>query len=78
MGLNKSDFKSLDERIKNITSQMVEQIQINSDLPPTIEKLADNNTTYSIMAAILFIDIRKSTFLAENISFIYENGSRLC
>ena len=66
MGLNKSDFKSLDERIKNITSQMVEQIQINSDLPPTIEKLADNNTTYSIMAAILFIDIRKSTFLAEN------------
>ncbi len=45
---------------------MVEQIEINSELPPTIEQLEDNNKTYSIMAAILFIDIRKSTYLTEN------------
>ena len=39
---------------------------MNSELPPTIERLEDNNKTYSIMAAILFIDIRKSTYLTEN------------
>lgn len=64
--LSKSDFDKLDERLKNITSQPVEQIQVNSDLPPTLEQLEDNNKTYSIMAAILFIDIRKSTYLTEN------------
>lgn len=66
MGLTKSDFKHLDSRIKSITEQNVEQIEINSDLPPTVEQLEDNNKTYSIMAAILFIDIRKSTYLTEN------------
>lgn len=66
MGLNKTDFERLDERIKKITAQSVEQIQVNSDLPPTIGQLTDSNTTYAIMAAILFIDIRKSTYLTEN------------
>ncbi len=66
MGLTKSDFDRLDSRIKSITEQNVEQIEINSDLPPTVEQLEDNNKTYSIMAAILFIDIRKSTYLTEN------------
>lgn len=64
--LSKSEFDKLDERLKNITSQPVEQIEANSDLPPTLEQLEDNNKTYSIMAAILFIDIRKSTYLTEN------------
>ena len=66
MGLTKSDFEHLDSRIKSITEQNVEQIEINSDLPPTVEQLEDNNKTYSVMAAILFIDIRKSTYLTEN------------
>ncbi len=66
MGLTKSDFDKLDSRIKNITEQAVEQIEVDSDLPPTIEQLEDNNKTYSIMASILFIDIRKSTYLSEN------------
>lgn len=66
MGLSKSDFDKLDARIKSITEQNVEQIGINSDLPPTVEQLEDNNKTYAIMAAILFIDIRKSTYLTEN------------
>ena len=66
MGLTKSDFDKLDLRIKSITEQSVEQIEVNSDLPPTVEQLEDNNKTYSIMAAILFIDIRKSTYLTEN------------
>lgn len=65
MGLSKSDFDKIDERIKSITCQPVEQIEINTDVPPTIDQLEDNNKTYSIMAAILFADIRKSTHLTE-------------
>jgi len=66
MALSKNDFEKLDSRLKNIIEQPVEQIEIHSDLPPTIEQLEDNNKTYSIVAAILFIDIRKSTYLTEN------------
>lgn len=66
MGINKSDFDTIDERIKNITMKPVEQIEVNSDLPPTLEQMENNNKTYSITAAILFIDIRKSTYLTEN------------
>ena len=66
MALTKKDFDKLDLRIKSITEQAVEQIEVNSDLPPTIEQLEDNNKTYSIMAAIIFIDIRKSTYLTES------------
>lgn len=64
--LSRSDFDKLDERLNNIISQPVEQIEVNSDLPPTIEQLQDNNNTYAIIAAILFIDIRKSTNLTES------------
>lgn len=66
MGLTKTDFDKIDEKIKNITNQPVEQIEINTDVPPTIDQLEDNNKTYSIMAAILFVDFRKSTYLTEN------------
>ncbi len=65
MALSKDDFEKLDNRIKQITEQSVEQIDINSNLPPTIDDLHDNNKTYSIIAAILFVDIRKSTLLTE-------------
>ena len=60
-----NDFEKVDLRIKIITEQTVEQIEIDSELPPTIEQLEDNNRTYSIMAAILFIDIRKSTQIKD-------------
>lgn len=66
MALNKLDFDKIDERLKSITEKAVEQIEVKTDLPPTIEQLEDNNKTYAIMAAILFIDIRKSTYLTEN------------
>lgn len=66
MILTKNDFDALDSRLKKIIEQSVERIEVLSDLPPTIEQLEDNNKTYAIMAAILFIDIRKSTMLTEN------------
>ena len=65
MGLTKSDFERLDTRLKNITEQKVEEIEIIADYPPTLDNLEDNNKAYSITAAILFIDIRKSTHLTE-------------
>ena len=65
MSLSKEDFDRLDCRIKQITEQPVEQIEVDSELPPTLADLKDNNKTYSIMAAILFVDIRKSTLLTE-------------
>lgn len=60
-----SDFEKIDLRLKNITEQEVVVIEDNSQFPPVLEDLEDNNKTYSIMAAILFIDIRKSTLLTE-------------
>ena len=48
MALTKTDFDNLDVRIENIVSQSVEQIQVETDLPPTIDQLQDNNKTYSI------------------------------
>ena len=66
MSLTKNDFDKLDARLKSIIEQPVEEIEIDSDLPPTIEQLEDNNKTYSISAAILFIDIRKSTSLTQS------------
>ena len=66
MGFSKTDFDNVDFQIKKITEQTVEEIEADSELPPTIEQLENNNKTYSIMAAILFIDIRKSTYLTEN------------
>ncbi len=63
---DKSDFDSINERLQRITQKPVEQIDVDSNLPPTIRELEDNNKTYVIQAAILFIDIRKSTYLTEN------------
>ncbi|MGC4019990.1 MAG: adenylate/guanylate cyclase domain-containing protein [Muricomes sp.] len=63
---SKSDFDNIDNRLKKITMQPVEQIEIASNIPPTIDELEDNNKTYVIQPAILFIDIRKSTYLTEN------------
>ena len=64
--LTKQDFDNLNSRIENITRASVEEIEGDSDLPPTIDSLQDSNRTYAIMAAILFIDIRKSTYLTES------------
>jgi class 3 adenylate cyclase len=64
--ITKSDFDNIDSRLKNITQQDVSIVENKSDFPPTLDELEDNNKTYSIIAAILFIDIRKSTSLTEN------------
>lgn len=79
----KSDFMSISERLKKITEQEVVVFEDTSSFPPTLDELEDNNKTYSIMAAILFIDIRRSTYLTENSNAksmvkIYRSFMRLC
>ncbi len=64
--VTKADFNNIDSRLKNITAQEVVAIDNPSELPPMLDALEDNNKTYSIVAAILFVDMRKSTHLTEN------------
>ena len=65
LGLDKETFDSIDKRIEKITKQEVENIDVNTELPPTTNDLTDSNKTYGIDAAILFVDIRKSTSLTD-------------
>lgn len=62
----KDDYEKINKRLIQITQQSVETIEITNDTPPTTDDLADTNKAYSLKAAILFIDIRKSTYLTEN------------
>lgn len=65
IGLNKEIFNNIDQRLEKITKQEVENMDVNTDLPPTTNNLTDSNKTYGIEAAILFVDIRKSTDLTD-------------
>ncbi len=81
--LSKLDFENIDNKIKEIVEQSVDEIEINTEFPPTTDYLTNNNEAYSIMAAILFIDIRKSTDLTENsraksMVKIYRAFMRMC
>lgn len=65
LGLNKESFNNIDQRLETITKQEVENIDVSTELPPTTNNLTDSNKTYAIDAAILFVDIRKSTNLTD-------------
>ena len=43
LGLNKENFNNIDKRLETITKQKVEQIEINTELPPTTNNLTDSN-----------------------------------
>ena len=64
MGFMRDDFDKMDEQLKKITLQKVEEININNNIP-TVADLKDNNQVHVIDATILFIDIRKSTELTD-------------
>ena len=59
------DFKKLDARLGQITSQKVKELEVSSNTPPTLDDLPDSNKAYALYASILFVDIRKSTQLTE-------------
>lgn len=64
MSFMRNDFDKMDEQLKKITSQKVEEINVNNTIP-TVADLKDNNQSNVIDATILFIDIRKSTELTD-------------
>ena len=66
--ISESEFRNINDRLKSITEQEVSIIEDKTEFPPTLDDLEDNNRTYLMMAAILFIDIRRSTYLTENSS----------
>ncbi len=81
--LSKTDFDNMDGQIKNIIEESVDEIKINTEFPPTIDDLTNSNEAYALIAAILFIDIRKSTDLTENSKAksmvkIYRAFMRMC
>lgn len=81
--LIQSDFENMDKKLKEILEQSVDEIEINTEFPPTTDYLVNKNEAYAIMAAILFIDIRKSTDLTENSKAksmvkIYRAFMRMC
>lgn len=65
MAFTIDEFKKLDSRLGQITSQNVEEIEVSSNTPPILDDLPDSNKAFSLSASILFIDIRKSTQLTE-------------
>ena len=57
----KKDYEALEDRIGKITTQPVEEIQVETELPPPLSDMKDSNKAYVQHVAILFIDIRRST-----------------
>ena len=74
--LSYSDFENMDLRIDNIISQEVSVVVDKSEFPPTTEDLEDNNKTYSLDAAVLFIDIRCSTKMHLMLKSEHIHGER--
>ena len=64
MSFMRNDFDKMNEQLKKITSQKVEEINVNNTIP-TVADLKDNNQSSVIDATILFVDIRKSTELTD-------------
>ena len=82
MSFNKSDFENLDKKIQSISSTDVKKI-VNDEGIPATNNLEDNNKVYESDAAILFIDIRRSTLLTDmskpqSMVKIYRSFMRTC
>jgi len=64
--LNKSEFYKLKESLGDILSENVEKIAIGENIP-SLDILNDSNTPYKADCAVLFIDIRDSTGLIDEV-----------
>ncbi|MBP2143387.1 class 3 adenylate cyclase [Methanococcus voltae] len=64
--LTKTDFNNLNEKFDEIINEPVEKIIVETTFP-NLDTLNDSNTPYNIKCAILFIDIRDSTGLVNEV-----------
>lgn len=64
---NKSDFDSVKDALTSILSESVDSVELINTIPPT-DKIPDANKAYKSKISILFVDIRKSTDLTDELS----------
>ncbi|OXS26172.1 MAG: hypothetical protein BI182_14935 [Acetobacterium sp. MES1] len=64
--LSKDEFETAKNAIENILTQKVENIELTDAIPP-IDEIADSNKVFKGKLSILFVDMRKSTDLTDEI-----------
>lgn len=64
---NKPDFDYVNGALTSILSESVDSTELISSIPPT-DKIRDANKAYKSKVSILFVDIRKSTDLTDELS----------
>ena len=64
--ISKSEYESANTAVEQILKQSVDQI-ILSDSLPTTNDVSDSNNVFKGWLSVLFVDIRKSTDLTDEI-----------
>jgi adenylate cyclase len=61
-----SEFETASNAVSNILGQPVEEIKITDILPP-LNDIADSNKVFKGKLSVLFVDMRKSTDLTDEL-----------
>lgn len=61
-----SEFETASNAVNNILGQPVEEIEITDILPP-LNDIADSNKVFKGKLSVLFVDMRKSTDLTDEL-----------
>ena len=69
-----SEFETASNAVNNILGQPVEEIEITDILPP-LNDIADSNKVFKGKLSVLFVDMRKSTDLTDELKS--KNGESL-
>jgi class 3 adenylate cyclase len=64
--ITKSEYEVISSAIEKILLQPVEQIELSDSIPP-ISEMADSNKVFKGKLSILFVDMRKSTDLTDEL-----------
>ena len=65
--LNKSEFVSANNAVENILNEPVESIELTDNIPLVID-IPDSNKVFRGRLSILFVDMRKSTDLTDELT----------
>ena len=65
--IQKNEYDIAFSAVENILQQPVEQIELSGNIPP-LDELSDSNDVFKGKLSVLFVDIRKSTELTDEIS----------
>lgn len=64
--LSKTEFDIVQNAIENILTQTVESIELTDDIPP-VGDISDSNKVFKGKLSVLFVDMRKSTDLTDEL-----------